>query len=102
MTRVPGSSSNARMAAKPTRPDAPATRTVLAMPSPPLGQQGVRGKRHDLGRGDHVRDLNVLVRLMSEVQDAGPVGDAVAQMPDAVDVLLVVGARRVDELGLAA
>ena len=39
---------------------------------------------------------------LMEVEDAGTVGDAVAQMADAVDVLLVVGAGRADDRRLTA
>jgi hypothetical protein len=35
-----------------------------------------------------------------EVEDAGPVGDAVSSAADPVDMLLVVGAGRDDELGM--
>ena len=53
------------------------------------GQQGVGRQRHDLGGGDHVVDADVLVGLVGQVEDAGAVGDAVAQAADTVDVLLV-------------
>src|SRR6202043_1034729 len=39
---------------------------------------------------------------MSQIENPRPVGDAVVQFADAVDVLLVVGPRRANELGRAA
>uniref|UniRef100_A0A0N4Z2S7 Ketoacyl_synth_N domain-containing protein n=1 Tax=Parastrongyloides trichosuri TaxID=131310 RepID=A0A0N4Z2S7_PARTI len=55
---------------------------------------------HDLGRVGHVVDADPFVGLVRQVEHAGAVGDAVFQPADAVDVLLVIGAGRADELGL--
>ncbi len=49
-----------------------------------------------------VGDPHIFVGLVGEIEDAGTIGDAVAQLADPVDVLLVVGARRAADLrGLA-
>ena len=66
--------------------------------SPADAQQLQRRQRHHLGRGHQVVDRHELVGLVGEVEDARAVGDAVVQVADAGDVLLVVGAGRADEL----
>ncbi len=60
------------------------------------------GERHHLRRIHHVVDADILVGLMREIEDPRPIGDAVVQMADAGDVLLVVGAGRDDVLGVLA
>src|ERR1700722_8569955 len=66
------------------------------------GQQGVGGERHDFRGIHHILDQHVLVRLMGQVENSRTIGNAVAQLADAIDVLLVVGAGRTDKFGLAA
>src|ERR1700727_3808445 len=56
------------------------------------GQQGVGGERHNFGGIHHILDQHVLVRLMGQVENSRAVGNAVAQLADAIDVLLIVGA----------
>ena len=55
-----------------------------------------------LADSDHVVDADPFVGPVREVEDAGAVGDAIVQLADAGDVLLVVGAGRDDIFGLAA
>ena len=45
-----------------------------------------------------VFDQDPLVGLMSEVQDSGAIGDAMRDVPDAIEVLLVVRPRARDDL----
>src|SRR6202046_5831084 len=66
------------------------------------GQQGVGGERHDFGGIHHILDQHVLVRPMGQVENSRTIGNAVAQLADAIDVLLVVGTGRTDTFGLAA
>jgi hypothetical protein len=60
----------------------------------------VQRQCHDLGAVEHVVDTHPFVGLVREVEDAGPVGDAVLQPSDPVDMLLVIGAGGDDELRL--
>jgi hypothetical protein len=64
-------------------------------------QQIRQRQRHHPCAVHHVVDADPFVGLMREFEDAGPVGDAVLQPADPVDMLLVVGAGRDDEGGLA-
>ena len=59
------------------------------------------GQGEHLGRAQQIVDVAVLVDLVGELEDAGPVGDGVLEASDAGDVLLVVGAGARDDLGLA-
>src|SRR3984957_8687099 len=65
-------------------------------------QQCVGGQRHDFGGIHHVLDHHVFVRLMGELENSRTIGNAVAQLADAIDVLLIVGPRRADKLRFAA
>ena len=65
-------------------------------------QQHVEADRHDLRRFDHVGDADPLVGPVGEVENARAVGDAVVEVADAGNVLLVVGAGRDDIVRLAA
>ena len=56
-------------------------------------EQVVQRQRHHLRAFNHVIDADPFVGAMGEIQDARTVGDAVMQIADAGDVLLVVGAR---------
>src|SRR5271155_995467 len=66
------------------------------------GQQRVGGERHDFRGIHHIVDQYVFVRLVGKVENARAIGNAVAQLTDAIDVLLIVGAGRADEFGLSA
>src|SRR3984957_899620 len=73
----------------------------------PLGYEGAAeqragGQRHYLGGVDHVLDHHIFIRLMRQIENSRSVGDAIAQLADAIDVLLIVSAGRTNELGLAA
>src|ERR1700721_324338 len=65
------------------------------------GQQGVGGERHDFGGIHHIFDQHVLVRLMGQVENSRTIGNAVAQLADAIDVLLVEGTGGTAQFGLA-
>lgn len=73
-------------------------RRSRAIALPRSGQEVGQNKGHDLGTVDHVLDPDPFVRLMRQVQQARPIGDAVLQPPDPVDVLLVICAGRSAEL----
>jgi hypothetical protein len=57
-------------------------------------QQINQALTHDFGAVEHGGDFDVFVGLVGEFKDAGAVGDAVFQAADAINVFLIVGARR--------
>src|SRR5260221_14564274 len=60
------------------------------------------GQRDDLGRVHEVGDVDVLIRLVREIEDPGSVGDAVRHARDPREMFLVVGAWAGDEAAAAA
>ena len=74
----------------------------VARSAPPPRSSTSRPIAITLADVDHVVDADPFVGLVGQVEDARAVGDAVVQVADAGDVLLVVGAGRDDVVRLAA
>ncbi len=56
-------------------------------------------QRHDLRAVRHVLNADPFIGLVGKVQKAGPIGDAILQAADAVDMFLVVSAGTDDIIG---
>ena len=65
-------------------------------------REGQQRQREHLGCFNQIVNRTPLVRLVSEVQDAWPIGDAVVHPGNAIDVLVIVGSGTRDKSGRIA